>query len=90
MTNEEKINAIKAILGPEYEEVAIFAAKKSEIRDERTISLIDGDDETVAAMIINYLNTSPVTTSIINATIGTLKTDPFADLLSQIFLGGKD
>ena len=90
MTNGEKINAIKAILGPEYEEVAIFAAKKSEIRDERTISLVDGDDGTVAAMIINYLNTSPVTTSIIKATIGTLKTDPTADLLAQIFLGGKD
>lgn len=27
MTNEEKIKAIKQILGPEYEEVAIFAAK---------------------------------------------------------------
>ncbi|MBB1069138.1 hypothetical protein H5S40_03060 [Limosilactobacillus sp. RRLNB_1_1] len=90
MTNEEKINAIKQILGPEYEEVAIFAAKKSEIRDERTISLVDGDDGTVAAMIINYLNTSPVTTSIIKATIGTLKTDPTADLFAQFFLGGND
>ena len=28
MTNEEKIKEIKQILGPEYEEVAIFAAKK--------------------------------------------------------------
>ena len=43
MTNEEKIKAIKQILGPEYEEVAIFAAKKSEIRDERTNSLVDAD-----------------------------------------------
>lgn len=90
MTNEEKIKEIKQILGPEYEEVAIFAAKKSEIRDERTNSLVDGDDGTVAAMIMNYLNTSPVTTSIIKATIGTLKTDPTVDLFAQIFLGGKD
>ena len=30
MTNEEKIEAIKTILGPEYEEVAIFAAKPAE------------------------------------------------------------
>lgn len=53
MTNEEKIKAIKQILGPEYEEVAIFAAKKSEIRDERTNSLVDADPGTVAAMIMN-------------------------------------
>lgn len=33
MTNEEKIKAIKTILGPEYEEVAIFAAKPAEKRD---------------------------------------------------------
>lgn len=90
MTNEEKIRAIKQILGPEYEEIAIFAAKQSEKRDERTISIVDGDDGTVAAMIVNYLNTNPVVTSIVKATIPALETNPFADLLGTILLGGKD
>lgn len=90
MTNEEKINAIKAILGPEYKEVAIFAAKNSVNRDERTISLVDSDPGSVAAMMLNWRNTNPVATSIVKATIGTLKTDPTADLFAQIFFGGKD
>lgn len=90
MTNEEKIKAIKQILGPEYEEVAIFAAKKSEIRDERTNSLVDADPGTVAAMIMNWLHTNPVATSIVKATIDTLETDPTADVLGRLFLGGND
>lgn len=90
MTNEEKIKAIKQILGPEYEEVAIFAAKKSEIRDERTNSLVDADPGTVAAMIMNWLHTNPVAASIVKATIDTLETDPTADVLGRLFLGGND
>ncbi|QDR72149.1 hypothetical protein FOD75_03110 [Limosilactobacillus reuteri] len=90
MTNEEKIKAIKQILGPEYKEVAIFAAKDSVKRDERTISLVDGDDGTVVAMIMNYLSENPVAASIVKATIKTVKTDPFADTLGRLFLGGKD
>lgn len=90
MTNEEKIKAIKTILGPEYEEVAIFAAKPAEKRDDRTIALTEGDDGSIAAMIVNYLNTNPVATSIVKATIDTLETDPTADLFAQIFLGGKN
>lgn len=90
MTNEEKIKAIKQILGPEYEEVAIFAAKKSEIRDERTNSLVDADPGTVAAMIMNWLHTNPIAASIVKATIDTLETDPTADILGQLLLGGKD
>ena len=90
MTNEEKIKAIKQILGPEYEEVAIFAAKKSEIRDERTNSLVDSDPGTVAAMIMNWLHTNPIAASIVKATIDTLETDPTADVLGRLFLGGND
>lgn len=90
MTNEEKIKAIKQILGPEYEEVAIFAAKKSEIRDERTNSLVDADPGTVAAMIMNWLHTNPIAASIVKATIDTLETDPIADVLGRLFLGGND
>lgn len=90
MTNEEKIKAIKTILGPEYEEVAIFAAKPAEKRDDRTIALAEGDDGAIAAMIVNYLDTNPVATSIVKATIDTLETDPTADLFAQIFLGGKN
>lgn len=90
MTNEEKIKAIKAILGPEYEEVAIFAAKKSEIRDERTNSLVDADPGTVAAMIMNWLHTNLIAASIVKATIDTLETDPTADVLGRLFLGGND
>ena len=90
MTNEEKIKAIKQILGPEYEEVAIFAAKKSEIRDERTNSLVDADPGTVGAMIMNWLHTNPIAASIVKATIDTLETDPTADVLGRLFLGGND
>ena len=90
MTNEEKIEAIKTILGPEYEEVAIFAAKLAEKRDDRTIALTEGDDGAIAAMIVNYLDTNPVATSIIKNVIGSLETDPTADLFAQIFLGGKN
>ena len=90
MTNEEKIKAIKQILGPEYEEVAILAAKKSEIRDERTNSLVDADPGTVAAMIMNWLHTNPIAASIVKATIDTLETDPTADVLGRLFLGGND
>lgn len=90
MTNEEKIKEIKQILEPEYEEVAIFAAKKSEIRDERTNSLVDADPGTVAAMIMNWLHTNPIAASIVKATIDTLETDPTADILGQLLLGGKD
>lgn len=90
MTNEEKIEAIKTILGPEYEKVAIFAAKPAENRDERTISLVDGDNGAVAAMIVNWLDTNPIATSIVKAIIPTLKTNPTTDLFAQIFLGGKD
>ena len=90
MTNEEKIKEIKQILGPEYEEVAIFAAKKSEIRDERTNSLVDADPGTVAAMIMNWLHTNPIAASIVKATIDTLETDPTADVLGRLFLGGND
>lgn len=90
MTNEEKIKAIKQILGTEYEEVAIFAAKKSEIRDERTNSLVDADPGTVAAMIMNWLHTNPIAASIVKATIDTLETDPTADVLGRLFLGGND
>jgi len=90
MTNEEKIKAIKQILGPEYKEVAIFAAKDSVKRDERTISLVDSNDGTVAAMIMNYLSENPVAASIVKANIKTVKTDPTADLFGQILLGGKD
>ena len=90
MTNEEKIKAIKTILGPEYEEVAIFAAKPAEKRDDRTIALTEGDDGAIAAMIVNYLDTNPVATSIIKNVIGLLETDPTADLFAQIFLGGKN
>ena len=90
MTNEEKIKAIKSILGPQYEEVAIFAAKKSEIRDERTNSLVDADPGTVAAMIMNWLHTNPIAASIVKATIDTLETDPTADFLGRLFLGGND
>ena len=90
MTNEEKIKAIKTILGHEYEEVAIFAAKPAEKRDDRTIVLTEGDDGAIAAMIVNYLDTNPVATSIIKNVIGSLETDPFADILGQLLLGGKD
>lgn len=90
MTNEEKIKAIKQILGPEYEEVAIFAAKKSEIRDERTNSLVDADPGMVAAMIMNWLHTNPIAASIVKATIDTSETDPTADVLGRLFLGGND
>lgn len=90
MTNEEKIKAIKQILGPEYKEVAIFAAKDSVKRDERTISLVDSDDGAVAAMIINYLSENPVAASIVKATIKTVKTNPTADLFGRILLGGMD
>lgn len=90
MTNEEKIKAIKTILGPEYEEVAIFAAKPAEKRDDRTIALTEGDDGAITAMIVNYLNTNPVATSIIKNVIGSLETEPFADVLGRLFLGGND
>ena len=90
MTNEEKNKAIKTILGPEYEEVAIFAAKPAEKRDDRTIALTEGDDGAIAAMIVNYLDTNPVATSIIKNVIGSLETNPFADILGQLLLGGKD
>jgi len=90
MTNEKKIKAIKQILGPEYKEVAIFAAKDSANCDERTISLVDGDEGSVTAMIVNYLSENPVAASIVKATIKTVKTDPITDILAPIFLGGKD
>lgn len=41
-------------------------------------------------MIMNWLHTNPVATSIVKATIDTLETDPTADLFAQIFLGGKN
>ncbi|MEH1000605.1 hypothetical protein [Limosilactobacillus reuteri] len=54
------------------------------------MSLVDADPGSVAAMIMNWLSTNPVATSIVKATIGNLKTDPIANFLARIFLGGKD
>ena len=67
-----------------------FLHKKSEIRDERTNSLVDADPGTVAAMIMNWLHTNPIAASIVKATIDTLETDPTADVLGRLFLGGND
>ena len=52
--------------------------------------MTEGDDGAIAATIVNYLNTNPVATSIIKNIIGSLETDPFADVLGQLLLGGKD
>lgn len=41
-------------------------------------------------MIMNWLHTNPIAASIVKATIDTLETDPLADVLGQLLLGGKN
>ena len=41
-------------------------------------------------MIMNWLHTNPIAASIVKATIDTLETDPTADVLGRLFLGGND
>lgn len=40
-------------------------------------------------MMVNWLATNPIATSILKTTIPALESDPFADAIGQIFLGGK-
>lgn len=90
MKDKKKLKKIKEILGPEYKEVAVFAAKESDNREDRTISLVDSDSGTLSAMICNYLQTDPIATSFIKETIPVLKSDPLTSALFNLSFGGND
>lgn len=89
MSNDEKIKAIKAILGSEYDQVVILGSKKSENRDERNIQLIVANQGAIVAMVVNTLDQYPVATSLVKYVIGALKSDPLTDELAPLFFGGK-
>lgn len=90
MKDKKKLKKIKEILGPEYKEVAVFAAKESDNREDQTISLVDSDSGTLSAMICNYLQTDPIATSLIKKTIPALKSDPLTSALFNLSFGGND
>lgn len=90
MKDKKKLKKIKEILGPEYKEVVVFATKKSDKREERTISLVDADSGTVAAMFCNYLTNDPVAVSIVKEVIPTLKSNPLTSALFNLTFGGND
>lgn len=88
MNDKKKLKKIKEILGPEYKEVVVFAAKKSDKREERTISLVDTDSGTVAAMFCNYLEADPVATAIVKEVVPHLDSDPLASDMFNLSFGG--
>ena len=88
MKDKKKLKKIKEILGPEYKEIAVFAAKESDNREDRTISLVDSYSGTLAAMICNYLETNPVATAIVKEVVPHLDSDPLTSAMFNLSFGG--
>lgn len=90
MTNEEKKQQIKKILGPDYENVVVLAANAKNSNVERVLVLNDADQGAMAGMMLTALENFPQATSLVKFGIPHLTSDPIADILAPILLGGKD
>lgn len=90
MTNEEKKQQIKKILGPDYENVVVLAANAKTSNVERVLVLNDADQGAMAGMMLTALKNFPQATSLVKFEIPHLTSDPIADILAPILLGGKD
>lgn len=94
MTNEEKKQQIKKILGPDYENVVVLASNTKNPNIERMLVLNDADEGAMAAMILNTLDEFPTATSLVKLGINKLETNPITDTIAPILLaallGGKD
>lgn len=90
MTNEEKKQQIKKILGSDYENVVVLAANTKNSNVERVLVLNDADQGAMAGMMLTALENFPQATSLVKFGIPHLTSDPIADILAPILLGGKD
>lgn len=89
MKDKKKLKEIKKIIGDDYDDVVVFAAKGDDDFNKReSLSLYDSDSGALAAMICNYLETDPVATAIVKKIVPYLDSDPLTSALFNLSFGG--
>ncbi len=89
MKDKKKLKEIKKIIGDDYDDVVVFAAKGDDDFNKReSLSLYDSDSGTLAAMICNYLETDPVATAIVKEVVPHLDSDPLTSAMFNLSFGG--